>query len=191
MRIRSGVHCVHKVIVNIPNLILITGNMAAGKSSVAQVLAEQLPNSVHLRGDVFRRMIVNGQAKMEAELSATAQAQLLLRYQIATTTARQYIQAGFTVVFQDVIIGAALQMVLTMLEDVDLGLVVLCPDAATVQTRDHLRQKTAYPDQQTLLAFDHALRDQTPRLGLWLDSSELSIEETVAAILAHFTKIRS
>jgi deoxyadenosine/deoxycytidine kinase len=34
-------------------VILITGNMAAGKSSVAQALAERLPKSVHLRGDVF------------------------------------------------------------------------------------------------------------------------------------------
>jgi predicted kinase len=47
-----------------PQLILITGLMAAGKSTVAQRLAERLPKSVHLRGDVFRRMIVNGQAEM-------------------------------------------------------------------------------------------------------------------------------
>ena len=45
-------------------IILITGNMAAGKSTVAQALAERLPMSVHLRGDRFRRMIVNGQAEM-------------------------------------------------------------------------------------------------------------------------------
>ena len=45
-----------------PWLILLTGIMAAGKSTVAQHLAERLPHSVHLRGDVFRRMIVNGRA---------------------------------------------------------------------------------------------------------------------------------
>lgn len=44
-------------------VILITGNMAAGKSSVAQALAERLPQSIHPRGDVFRRMIVNGRAR--------------------------------------------------------------------------------------------------------------------------------
>jgi dephospho-CoA kinase len=38
-----------------PRLILVTGIMAAGKSTVAQLLAERLaPQSVHLRGDVFR-----------------------------------------------------------------------------------------------------------------------------------------
>ena len=40
-----------------PSIILITGIMAAGKSTIAQALAEALPKSVHLRGDVFRRII--------------------------------------------------------------------------------------------------------------------------------------
>jgi predicted kinase len=48
----------------LPRIVLITGNMAAGKSSVAQALAERLPRSVHLRGDAFRRMIVNGRAEI-------------------------------------------------------------------------------------------------------------------------------
>ena len=53
---------VHRHTTDHPQLILITGIMAAGKSTVAQHLAERLPNSVHLRGDVFRRMMVNGRA---------------------------------------------------------------------------------------------------------------------------------
>lgn len=40
-------------------MILITGIMASGKSTVAQLLAERLDRSVHLRGDMFRKMIVN------------------------------------------------------------------------------------------------------------------------------------
>ena len=59
-----------------PGIILITGNMASGKSSVAQALAERLPKSVHLRGDVFRRMIVSGQAPMTVNLSEEAERQL-------------------------------------------------------------------------------------------------------------------
>lgn len=30
------------------------------------------------------------------------------------------------------------------------------------------------------------LREETPRLGLWLDSSALTVTETVQAILRHF-----
>jgi len=36
-------------------VVLITGIQAAGKSTVAQELADRLPRSVHVRGDVFRR----------------------------------------------------------------------------------------------------------------------------------------
>src|SRR5262245_29310698 len=75
-------------IANLPRIILITGNMASGKSSVAQALAERLPKSVHLRGDLFRRMIVNGQAEMGFTLSAEAERQLFLRYQLGDSIAR-------------------------------------------------------------------------------------------------------
>ncbi|MEV7239508.1 AAA family ATPase, partial [Streptomyces sp. NPDC051020] len=47
-----------------PAVVLITGVMAAGKSTVAQALAERLPRAVHVRGDVFRRMVVSGRAEM-------------------------------------------------------------------------------------------------------------------------------
>jgi hypothetical protein len=58
-------------------IVLITGNMASGKSSVAQALAERLPRSVHLRGDLFRRMIINGRAEMGLELSTEVVSSLL------------------------------------------------------------------------------------------------------------------
>ena len=43
---------------------------------MAQLLAEQLPRSVHVRGDMFRRMIINGRADMTPDPSAEAIAQL-------------------------------------------------------------------------------------------------------------------
>ena len=48
-------------------VIVVTGIQAAGKSTIAQALAERLERSVHLRGDVFRRMIVSGRADPPAQ----------------------------------------------------------------------------------------------------------------------------
>jgi predicted kinase len=159
--------------------------MAAGKSTVAQALAERLPRSVHLRGDVFRRMIVNGQAPMDFTLSATAEAQLQLRYRLAATAARAYFEAGFTVVYQDIVIGPALAEVVALYAELPLAVVVLCPQPAVVAAREAARPKRGYADPAALASFDRVLREQTPRLGYWLDSSELTVAATVDAILAN------
>lgn len=171
--------------ISYPRIIMITGNMAAGKSTVAQALAERLPNSVHLRGDTFRRMIVNGQAEMTVDLSDAAYQQLHLRYRIAAAVAALYLQAGFTVVYQDIIIGPDLATVLTFYHGHPLSVVVLCPRPAVVAAREAARGKTGYQDEATIQAFDHVLRTSTPRLGYWLDSSDLTITETVNHILQH------
>ena len=49
---------------------LITGVMASGKSTTAQALAERLPRCVHLRGDVFRRLILTGRVALPAPPAA-------------------------------------------------------------------------------------------------------------------------
>lgn len=167
-----------------PGIIPITGIMAAGKSTVAQHLAERLPRSVHVRGDLFRRMIVNGQASMEPPLSTEAEAQLRLRYQLAATCAGQYRAAGFQVVYQDIFIGPLLADVVAMLRaEGPTALVVLCPSPAAVAAREAERAKTGYVGW-TPEDMDAGLRASTPRLGLWLDTTALSVAQTVDTILA-------
>jgi predicted kinase len=171
-----------------PKTLLITGNMASGKSTVAQALAERLPKSVHLRGDAFRRMIVNGRAEMTFELSAEATRQLRLRYHIASEVAKCYLEEGFTVVYQDIIIGSGLRDVLRAYWDVPLALVVLCPRAEVIVQRERARGKTGYENEEVMHVFDRVLKMETPRLGYWLDSSDLTVPETVDLILAHLSR---
>ena len=172
-----------------PKLILITGIMAAGKSTVAQKLAERLPNSVHLRGDLFRRMIINGQAEMGLELSPVALAQLHLRYQIAAAAANLYMAAGFTVVYQDIIIGPDLAEVVQFYPNDPLYVIVLCPNPTVVAAREANRHKTGY-GAMMVDDLDRVFRAETPRLGFWLDNSQLTVDETVDAILANLEQAR-
>lgn len=165
-------------------LFIITGAMAAGKSTVAQLLAERLAKSVHLRGDVFRRMIVKGAAEMEPVLSEAAKAQLALRHRLACAAARSYIAAGFTVVYQDILIGAALAEVAEHLADLDPMIVVLNPRPEILAERDAARHKTGYSEGFPPEVLADALNRETPRLGLWLDTSQMTAEEVVERILA-------
>ena len=161
--------------------ILITGIMASGKSTIAQQMAESISNSVHLRGDVFRRMIVNGRAEMESPLTQAAMDQLRLRYQLAALTANHYCEAGFTVVYQDVIIGDILNEVIAMHDKRPLYVVVLCPSPDIILSRDANRHKHTY-QSWTPHMLDQGLRNETPQVGLWIDTSNLSVEDTVTAI---------
>ena len=68
-------------------VIVITGAMATGKSTVADLLAIRLPKSVHIHGDMFRRMVVSGRADMTPNPSTDAIAQLNLRYDLAAMAA--------------------------------------------------------------------------------------------------------
>ncbi len=175
---------------NQPAIILITGVMAAGKSTLAQALAEALPKSVHLRGDLFRRMIVNGRAEMGFTLSAEALAQLTLRYSIAPAVAEMYLAGGFTVVYQDIIIGQTLVEIVQRLQHQPLYVIVLCPAPAVVTAREAGRGKTGYQDASEIANFDNVLRTETPRIGLWLDTSTLTVAETVATILARLEEAK-
>lgn len=174
-----------------PPLFLITGISAAGKSTIGQALAERFPRSVHLRGDVFRRMIVRGQAEMNsAELSSEATTQLTLRYRQAVTAARQYLETGFTVIYQDIVLGRYLPEVLAMIPTAPLYLVVLSPSVEVVTARATARSKGGYTPEFTPEVFDNAFRQNTPRLGLWLDTSALSVEASVNAILTRLEQAR-
>lgn len=163
--------------------MLLTGIQAAGKSTVAQLLAERLPHSVHLRGDLFRRMIINGRADMTPDPSDEALRQLRLRHQLAATVSDAYFQAGFTVIVQDIILGSNLSEMTAMIRSRPLLVVVLAPLAASVADREENRDKTAY-GRWAIEQLDDALRNETPRVGLWLDTSSQTAAETADEILA-------
>jgi predicted kinase len=163
------------------SLVLITGIMAAGKSTVAERLAARFPRAVHVRGDVFRRAIVAGREEMTPDPSPAALEQLRLRYRLMASVADSYVAAGFTTVAQDVIIGPMLREVVGMFSTPNVELVVLAPSLGAVMRREETRSKVGYRDF-TAQDLDQVLRHETPRLGTWIDSSDQTPEETVDAI---------
>lgn len=163
-------------------IILITGVMASGKSTVAERLSQQFAKSVHLRGDVFRKMIVRGREEMTPGASQEALNQLQLRYQLAASAADAYYEAGFTVIVQDVIIGPELEQFISYVRNRPLYVVVLTPDEDAVAAREAGRPKKGY-GLWTISALNGILQKETPKLGLWLDTSKLTPEQTVNTIL--------
>jgi len=166
-------------------VVLVTGISASGKSTVGEALARRFPRGVHVRGDAFRRMVVSGRAEMTANPSDEAVRQLQLRYGITARVTDAYFDAGFSCVLQDVILGRALQEVVDAVRARPLYVVVLCPSVDAVAAREAERNKTGYPPgHHSIEVLDRGLRTETPRIGLWLDTSDLSVDNTVAEISA-------
>ncbi len=167
----------------VPRLILITGVMASGKSTVAQLLAERLSPAAHVRGDTFRRFIVSGRVDPSPSMPAEAMQQLLLRYRLAMDVADTYVRAGYNAVVQDVVIGPVLADVVAMSVTRPLYVVVLDPESDAVVEREMQRSKSGYGGDWSPRTLVEALRTTTPRLGLWLDTTGQSPAETVGTIL--------
>jgi hypothetical protein len=166
---------------------LVTGVQAAGKSTVADLLARQFDKGVHVRGGQFYRWVVQGWVHAGDEPRDEARRLLDLRYQLAGRVADEYCSAGFTTVVQDNIFGDDVANWLRAVESRPRHLVVLRPSVATVRERDQARRassgKVAYRPGEPAIEDLDGFVDETPSIGLWLDTSQQTPQETVDEIL--------
>jgi chloramphenicol 3-O-phosphotransferase len=163
-------------------IYIVTGIMASGKSTIAELLSRRFDRGVHLRGDVFRRMITSGREEMTQNASEEAVKQLHLRYNLAATAARQYYDNGFSVVMQDNYLCSELDYIITRLNGYTLYVIVLCPSIEAVKQREAGRGKKGYIGFEVEDLY-HAFMKETPRIGLWIDTSDLSAEQTIEQIV--------
>jgi adenylylsulfate kinase-like enzyme len=167
------------------SLFVISGIPAAGKTTVARLLSRRMKKAVCVPGDTIRSMVVTGLAPMNPNAGETELHHLLLRYRSALAIAAIYLEAGFDAVVEDVIIGPVLGEFLALVPVKELHLVFLNPDAETLRERDRKRTKTAYSEERwDVHELRGVLRAHTRRLGLWLDTSRLTPDQTVDEILA-------
>jgi predicted kinase len=166
-------------------LFVISGVPASGKSTVSRMLAERFERGVCVPGDDIRAMIVSGRVDMRPDAGAEALRQLALRYAGALSVAAVFLDGGFDVVVEDVIIGPVLRDFLALVPVPELHLVFLDPDAAAIERRERDRDRVAYSaDRWSVSGLQSVLRQETDRIGLWLDTTGQGPEQTVEAILA-------
>lgn len=163
-------------------VFVISGPSGAGKSTVGHLLAGRFARGVHIEGDIFRRFIVAGREEVTSAATPAALRQIWLRYEIAAAAADIYFKRGFTVVIEDVVAGPFLPEFLRHIKSEPCHLIVLMPSRDTVAARERDRGGGGY----ARLSVDelYGLFDTgTPRLGVWIDSTSQTPEQTVEEIL--------
>lgn len=164
--------------------------MAAGKSTVARMLASRFERGVYLEGDAFRRNIVSGRVEMTPAPTSEAIEQLRLRYQVAAAAADGYFEGGFSVVLEDVVAGPILGDWRMMFRGRPCHVIVLLPSVEAVVAREAERARKGYGAWTAEQLYESFI-SETPRVGIWLDTTKSTPEETVEEILGQTSSLRT
>ncbi len=165
-----------------PTLFVISGTQGAGKSTVAQALARRFERGAWVSADALQRMIVAGGHWPEGvDMSEDAERQLRLRLTNTCLLGRSFVAAGISAVVDDLVIGSRLDDLLDELAGHPFVFVMLTPRLDVVRERERARGTSLWQQWEWL---DDEIRTKTRRVGMWLDSSDQTVEETVDEILA-------
>jgi hypothetical protein len=101
-----------------------------------------------------------------------------------------HFEAGFSVALEDVVAGPLLGDYRTMIRSRPCHVIVLMPSAEAVAAREAGRDYKG-DGTRTVELIHHGFVRSTPHVGIWLDTTHLTPEETVEEILAQASSTRS
>lgn len=177
-------------------IIILTGTPAAGKTTVAKALLQQFAYGVHIPVDWVRGLVVSGLSNPIGSWDAETERQFRLARDSAAQIAKTYAAGGFAVVVDDVIFpDAVAHHYGDVLAEFEVYRVLLRPAVETAVSRNTTRTidvdnaqlaKIIRPIYEHFATFD--LEQMQQEGWIILDTTTLSVEETVSAIIFEMEK---
>jgi chloramphenicol 3-O-phosphotransferase len=169
-------------------IFLLTGTPGSGKSSVARALMQRFEFGLHLPLDDLREFVVSGIAHPVPTLTEETGRQFRLARMGAASTAKLYASNGFAVVIDDVISSDDVSSIFAPAFDgFDFHKVLLQPRLEVALERNRTRTNKDFDPSflEEPIRQIHAWMSaqELPNDWLRIDSSELSLEQTVDTIL--------
>ena|SRR6266576_6948310 len=164
-------------------VFLISGIPGAGKTTVARLVAGHFPLSAHIEADEIQNLIVSGGLHPQEEPRDEANRQLRLRTRNVSLLADTFATAQIVPVIDDTVVERQrLESYLADLQTRPLRLVLLSPRLEIALTRDKGRR---YKEVGHIWRhLDAVMREEMVGLGLWLDTSAQTPQQTMEAIIA-------
>ncbi|MDX2558971.1 zeta toxin family protein [Streptomyces sp. TX20-6-3] len=166
----------------VPGAVLLAGIPGSGKSTVAAALAARFARAAHIEVDGLQSLIVSGGHWPSPDGDPEADRQILLRARNACLLAGSLAAAGFLPVLDDVVVRRShLDYYRAHTTAAALQLVILAPGPDKAWERNNARDKRLTTNWAFL---DEAMRAELSGEGVWIDNAELTVAETVDAVLA-------
>ena len=168
-----------------PYCVIVTGMPGAGKTTVSDLAARQLPRGVQVGGDTVNMMIRSGSVGFMGDPTNEALRQDELCNRNMCALANNFVDFGFTVLLDAVLVDRAeLDFFIALMSPRPVRMVILAPGIDVCKARNAGRAPEERFDFDGYERLQAEMASEFGDVAWWLDTSEQTARETADLIVA-------